>query len=383
VRRNQECELPDVIIIGGGIAGCATAWYLAADGVDVLLLEQDHLNASASGANAGSLHAQIQHEPFVELGEAWAKSFAPALPFFAASIALWKSAGAEIGADLGVVQCGGILVAKSEDEMRLIEAKSRIETAAGLEMELLNRADLQARAPYVARDMIGGVYCPVEGKADPLTAAPAFAAAAESRGAVIRRGCRVELLRRCDAGYEVVTSEATFTAPRVVNAAGVETGRVAAMVGVSLPIQAFPIQLSVTEPAVALVDHLVYAARDMLTLKQTSIGTILIGGGWPAAIDDLGRPQVSPESLSRNLAVALDVVPALANINIVRTWAAIVNGTTEWRPILGEVPGAPGFYINYVPWMGFTGGPGGARVVASLVQGKPPPLDIDVSYFSP
>jgi glycine/D-amino acid oxidase-like deaminating enzyme len=250
-------------------------------------------------------------------------------------------------------------------------------------MELLNRADLQARAPYVARDMIGGVYCPVEGKADPLTAAPAFAAAAESRGAVIRRGCRVELLRRCDAGYEVVTSEATFTAPRVVNAAGVETGRVAAMVGVSLPIQAFPIQLSVTEPAVALVDHLVYAARDMLTLKQTSIGTILIGGGWPAAIDDLGRPQVSPESLSRNLAVALDVVPALANINIVRTWAAIVNGTTEWRPILGEVPGAPGFYINYVPWMGFTGGPGGARVVASLVQGKPPPLDIDVSYFSP
>ena len=314
--------MPDVIIIGGGIAGCATAWYLAADGVDVLLLEQGHLNASASGANAGSLHAQIQHEPFVELGEAWAKSFAPALPFFAASIALWKSAGAEIGADLGVVQCGGILVAKSEDEMRLIEAKSRIETAAGLEMELLNRADLQARAPYVARDMIGGVYCPVEGKADPLTAAPAFAAAAESRGAVIRRGCRVELLRRCDAGYEVVTSEATFTAPRVVNAAGVETGRVAAMVGVSLPIQAFPIQLSVTEPAVALVDHLVYAARDMLTLKQTSIGTILIGGGWPAAIDDLGRPQVSPESLSRNLAVALDVVPALANINIVRTWAA-------------------------------------------------------------
>jgi glycine/D-amino acid oxidase-like deaminating enzyme len=121
----------------------------------------------------------------------------------------------------------------------------------------------------------------------------------------------------------------------------------------------------------------------MLTLKQSSVGTILIGGGWPAVIDDQGRPQVSPESLSRNLAVALDAVPALATINIVRTWAAIVNGTDDWRPMLGELPGLPGFYINYVPWMGFTGGPGGARAVASMVQGKPAPFEFDASYFSP
>jgi len=375
--------LPDVIIIGGGIAGCATAWYLAADGVEVLLLEQGDLNASASGANAGSLHAQIQHEPFVEQGEAWAKSFAPALPFFAESIALWKSAGEEIGANLEVVQNGGILVAKTDDEMRLIEAKSRIEIAAGLDMQILDRSDLQAKAPYISGEMIGGVYCPIEGRADPLRAAPAFAAAAVARGAAIRRGSCVQSIRRCDSRYEVAASDGTFTAPRVVNAAGVETGRIASMVGASLPIQAFPIQLCVTEPVRPLITHLVYSASDMLTLKQSDVGTILIGGGWAAVIDDRGRPQVSPESLSRNLAVALDTVPALATIHLVRTWAAIVNGTDDWRPILGELPGLPGFYINYVPWMGFTGGPGGARIVASLVQGKPAPFDFDASYFSP
>lgn len=375
--------MPDVIIIGGGIAGCATAWYLAADGVEVLLLEQGDLNASASGANAGSLHAQIQHEPFVEQGEAWAKSFAPALPFFAESIALWKTAGEEIGADLEVVQNGGILVAKTDDEMRLIEAKSRIEIAAGLDMQLLGRSDLQAMAPYISDEMIGGVYCPIEGKADPLKTAPAFAAAAKARGATIRRRSRVQSIRRCDSGYEVAASDGIFTAPRVVNAAGVETGRIASMLGASLPIQAFPIQLCVTEPVAPLINHLVYSASDMLTLKQSSVGTILIGGGWPAVIDDQGRPQVSPESLSRNLAVALDAVPALATINIVRTWAAIVNGTDDWRPMLGELPGLPGFYINYVPWMGFTGGPGGARAVASMVQGKPAPFEFDASYFSP
>jgi glycine/D-amino acid oxidase-like deaminating enzyme len=375
--------LPDVIIIGGGIAGCATAWYLAADGVEVLLLEQGDLNASASGANAGSLHAQIQHEPFVEQGEAWAKSFAPALPFFAESIALWKTAGEEIGADLEVVQNGGILVAKTDDEMRLIEAKSRIEIAAGLDMQLLGRSDLQAMAPYISDEMIGGVYCPIEGKADPLKTAPAFAAAAKARGATIRRRSRVQSIRRCDSGYEVAASDGIFTAPRVVNAAGVETGRIASMLGAALTIQAFPIQLCVTEPVAPLINHLVYSASDMLTLKQSSVGTILIGGGWPAVIDDQGRPQVSPESLSRNLAVALDAVPALATINIVRTWAAIVNGTDDWRPMLGELPGLPGFYINYVPWMGFTGGPGGARAVASMVQGKPAPFEFDASYFSP
>lgn len=375
--------MPDVIIIGGGIAGCATAWYLAADGVEVLLLEQGNLNAAASGANAGSLHAQIQHEAFVELGEAWAKSFVPALPFYAESIALWKSAGPEIGADLEIVQNGGILVAKTDAEMRLIEAKSRIEIAAGLDMQLLDRSGLQAKAPYISDEMIGGVYCPIEGQADPLRAAPAFAAAAEARGAAIRCGSRVQSIRRCDPGYEVAASDGIFTAPRVVNAAGAETGRIASMVGASLPIQAFPIQLSVTEPVAPLVSHLVYSATDMLTLKQSNVGTIVIGGGWAAVVDDQGRPQVSPESLSRNMAVALDTVPALATINVVRTWASIVNGTEDWRPILGELPGLPGFYINYVPWMGFTGGPGGARVVASMVQGKPVPFEFDASHFSP
>jgi glycine/D-amino acid oxidase-like deaminating enzyme len=102
--------------------------------------------------------------------------------------------------------------------MRLIEAKSRIEIAAGLDMQLLGRSDLQAMAPYISDEMIGGVYCPIEGKADPLKTAPAFAAAAKARGATIRRRSRVQSIRRCDSGYEVAASDGIFTAPRVVNA---------------------------------------------------------------------------------------------------------------------------------------------------------------------
>lgn len=375
--------MTDVIVVGGGLAGCSTASYLAADGVDVLLLEQGDLNAGASGNNAGSLHAQLQHEPYLEMGEPWARSFIPALRFFAASISLWQQAGTVLGADLEVSLDGGLLVAADDAQMRIIEAKAAIERAAGLPMELLDAAALRRAAPYVSERMVGAAYCPVEGKANPLTAGPAFAAAAAARGARIMTGQRVVGIRRDADGFEVATATQTHRARRVVNAAGIEAGRVAAMVGASIDIQAFPIQLSVSEPAAPLVRHLLYYVRDRLTMKQTKHGSILIGGGWPALIDERGRAQVSAQSLARNLAVALELVPSIANVNIVRTWAAVVNGTRDWMPLLGELPGVPGYFLNYVPWMGFTGAPAGGRIVASLVQDKLPPLDLDLAPFQP
>lgn len=196
-------------------------------------------------------------------------------------------------------------------------------------------------------------------------------------------GQRVVGIRRDGDGFEVATATQTHRARRVVNAAGIEAGRVAAMVGASIDIQAFPIQLSVTEPAAPLIGHLLYYVRDRLTMKQTKQGSILIGGGWPALLDERGRAQVSAQSLARNLAVALEVVPSIANVNVVRTWAAVVNGTHDWMPLLGELPGVPGYFLNYVPWMGFTGAPAGGRIVASLVQDKLPPLDLDLAPFQP
>lgn len=375
--------MTDVIVVGGGLAGCSTAYYLAADGVDVLLLEQGDLNAGASGNNAGSLHAQLQHEPYLELGEPWAQSFIPALRFFAVSIALWQRAGMALGADLEVALDGGLLVAADAAQMRFIEAKAAVERAAGLPIELLDEAALRRIAPYINERMVGAAYCAIEGKANPLTAGPAFAAAAAARGARILVGQQVTSIQRDSSGFEVATPTQTHRARRVVNAAGINAGRIAGLVGASIDIQGFPIQLTVTEPTTPLIRHLLYYARDRLTMKQTKQGSILIGGGWPALVDERGRAQVSAQSLARNLAVALEVVPSIAAVEVVRTWAAIVNGTSDWMPLLGELPGVPGYFLNYVPWMGFTGAPAGGRIVASLVQGKLPPLDLDVAPFQP
>ena len=376
-------EAGDVIVIGGGIAGCSTAYYLAADGVPVTLLERFEPGALASGANAGSLHAQLPPEPVLTLGENWARGFAPALPLFIESIALWREAAASLPCDLEVSLDGGLVVASNAAEMRMLEAKIRLDRAAGLEMELLGAGDLRERAPYVSVGKIGGVFCPIEGKANPLVAAPAFAAAAQALGARIETGCPVTAIRRSGAVFEAETPRGGYRAPRLVNAAGAEAGPVAGLAGARLEYQRFLQQLIVTERAAPLIDCLIYAAGERLTLKQTRAGTIVIGGGWSAGRDQRGFARVLRSSLSNNLRVALEAVPALASLRVARTWAGAVNASATWRPLVGEMPGAPGLFVNWVPWMGFSGALAASRIVASQVQGRTPRAEFDVSHFAP
>jgi len=362
----------DVLVIGGGIAGCAVAYYLAQAGVDVLLVERGALNAAASGANAGSLHAQIPQHEFLTLGEAWARGFAPCIPLLRDSIALWRVLGEELDADLSVSLAGGVMVAHTEAQMRSVARKAEIECGFGLPVECVDRATLRDIANYVADDAIGGSFCASEGQANPLAVAPAFARRAVRSGASIRQATAVLGLEADKAGFSVATSAGTVQARRVVNCAGADAARIAAMAGVTMELQGFPIQVSVTLPAAPLVPHLVYYAGGKLTLKQAANGRFLIGGGWPSRHDPVsGRLSADPGSMRQNLRLAAAVVPALRGATLLRTWPAMVNGTADWRPILGEVPGTPGLFMCCFPWIGFTAGPIAGRVVADLVLGRP------------
>ncbi len=371
----------DVLVIGGGLAGCATAYYLAREGVEVLLVERHDLNTQASGSNAGSIHAQIPHLPFVEEGDAWARTFAPTIGLLLASIRMWQELGAELGQDLEVSTPGGLLVAETDQQMRDVARKAAIERSQGMQIELLGQADLRRLAPYLSERMIGGAFSPQEGKANPLKATPAYAAAARRHGAEIMTFTEVTRINAETGGYRVATSRGAITASRIVDCAGADAGRIAGMLGIELPIEGHAIQVSVTEPAEPLIEHLLYFAGGRLTLKQLANGTCLIGGGWPAAVSaTTGHPITNLRSLRDNLRIATHVVPALERINLVRTWPAIVNGTADWKPILGEIPGHEGFFINMFPWLGFSAGPIAARTVADLMLGKQPPFDL--SAFS-
>ena len=368
-------------MVGGGITGCATAAELARAGADVLLVERFELNTQGSGYNAGSLHAQIQHEPFLRLGEGWARAFAPATRFLTDSIERWCALPAEIGAELEFKLGGGVLVAATEAQLRDVERKVAIEREQGLDVALLTRDELRTVAPYVSEAMAGGELCRTEGKANPLLAAPAFARAALAHGA--RLALRTELLglERDGDGYLAGTPDGSIACRRVVVCGGVDAGRVTEMLGFGIPVQGIPIQASVTEPVAPLVPHLVYFAGEPLTLKQAAAGSVLIGGGWPAALDASGRPRVDGESLRQNLRVATTVVPAVSAARLLRTWAGFVNGLDDWLPVIGEVPGARGAFVGVFPWMGFTAGPLMGEVLAALALGRQP--DRDLAPFAP
>jgi sarcosine oxidase subunit beta len=367
----------DILVVGGGIAGCAIAYFLSRQGAEVTLVEQHDINSLASGSNAGSLHAQIPHEPFLLEGEGWARRFAPVVPLLVESIALWKALSAELGVDLEVTTPGGLLVAETDAEMNDIRRKSAIERASGLDVHLLGRQELESIAPYLTRNVAGAAFCPLEGKANPLVATPALAAKARAMGARMLSRTTLVKLETGPQGFVATTDKGRIEARRVVNCAGAEAGRLAAQMGLDFAIDGFPIQVSVTEPVAPLIDHIVYAAGDRLTLKQSHHGGFLIGGGWPARLDEAtGRLQVDPKSLAGNLRVALRLVPDLAGVQLLRTWPAIVNGTADWLPILGETSSVRGFFMCVVPWLGFTGGPAAARLVADQILGRKPPAGL-------
>lgn len=366
----------DVVVVGGGLAGCSAAYFLAREGVDTLVLERRELNSGASGANAGSIHLQIPSVEFRELGRRWVEGFVPALQILKSGAEFWGRLEGILGADLGYRKTGGLIAATDESGVRLVAEKAEVERAQGIEVEILDRKHTLRKAEYLSGRVEGGAYYPGEGKADPLLATSAFASKARDFGAEIKTNSPVVGITPCESGFRVETGKGTITARRIVCAAGARSREIAMMVGIDLQIQDVPIQVAVTEATSPLVGHLLYSAEERLTLKQVNNGTCLIGGGWPAIRNQDGRLSVSCASLAANLKLAAELVPRLASLRIVRVWPAAVNGTEDWLPILGEAPTVPGFHFNFFPWMGFTGSPIAALAVVETMLGRTPPFDV-------
>jgi sarcosine oxidase, subunit beta len=232
---------------------------------------------------------------------------------------------------------------------------------------VLEGEELRSFAPYLAPDLLGATYCPAEGHANPLLAAPLYALRAAQAGAAIRTYAAVTAIERSGGGFTVSTARGSIRAARVVNAAGAWTNEIGAMLGLTHPVRADGLHVNVTEPRERILTPMIQHIGRRLTLKQSSNNTFIIGGGWPSRPTDvLGRHTTAWESTAGNTAVALRVLPALAGVRLLRTWSGACAFTDDLEPLVGASQQLPG-YFTCMATTGFTLGPLMARMLAEAL----------------
>jgi glycine/D-amino acid oxidase-like deaminating enzyme len=367
----------DVVVLGGGLVGCAAAYYLARAGASVLLLDRADINREASGRNAGSLHFQLEYR-LVRYGDAQAAQFAQIIPLSLLAIEDWRRLEGELRADLEVGMHGGLIVAESPADVERLEKRQALHVRCGLATQLLARREVHALAPYLSDTVIAASYFADEGHANPRLVTPAFAHSAAALGAVIESHTRATSLERDGREWRITAvsrdgSTQEIGARAVLNAAGAWAADIAALAHLHLPIYPIPLTMNVIERCAPLIPHLVQHASERLTVKQVAAGNVLVGGGWPSrfaraaqTMDTRGTPEPVISNILENLMIATRLVPAISRLHLLRSWTGTTGVTADQMPLLGEVPEAPGFYVA-AGGAAFTHGPTYARLISELI----------------
>lgn len=372
----------DVAIIGAGLVGCASAYELARRGRRVCVLDQGEINRGASGRNAGSLHFQIEPRMLERGGDP--RRLAELIPVNLQAIEDWQRLPGLLRAELELAMHGGLMVAETQAECDLLARKWEVEARGGLPVRMLEGTELRRVAPYLAGHVRRASYCPVEGHANPRFVTPAYAAAARAQGAEIICGSRVRALGAKASGWSLeieasggsggpaAAARSTVDAEAVLVAAGAWSREILAPHGVDVPLQPLGLGMNVTERSAPVVHHLVQHVGRRLSVKQVEAGNVLIGGGWPAALEDgctLGAdPHVRllERSMIDNAAVALHVIPGLAGLQLIRSWTGIASVSPDHLPVLGPIAALPGVFVA-AGESSFTLGPTYARLVSELI----------------
>ena len=404
----------DVVIVGGGIVGCATAYYLAKRGVRAVLLEKGEVADEQSGRNWGWVRQQGRHR--------WE------MPLSMATHQIWQGLEEELGADVEWVQGGQLTLAADERRMETIEEWHGLAVEHGLDARLLTNAEAKALIPSMEGSWLGGLYTPGDGQADPKKATGAFARAAVENGARLYTQCAAEgIAVRNGAVHAVRTTQGEIRTARVVNAAGAWASRLARAVGVKLPQRAVRSTAAATKPTAPLTPIATWA--DGVAFRQDTAGRFILArglssdydvtleavrdlhqflpGAWTARTHlrpRLGRPffrhlrtlipgtaarrdpftylgAYEPPPNQAKVRAALrrfrELFPALAGLELERVWAGYIEGTPDRVPVLCEVERPRGFLIaTGFSGHGFVMGPVAGKMMSELIVDGRPSLDL-------
>jgi len=362
--------LPRVCIIGGGIVGTATAFFLARAGCPVTLLERDTVGSRASGVNFGGVrrHGRAAEE----------------LPLAIRSRAIWDRLPDLIGHDCDFATPGHLRLALAEAELEPLARWAGIGRAYGLTVDLLDAASVRRAYPWLSPDIVGASFCAGDGYANPRLVAPSFARAARAAGATILEGHAVTgLVDIPSGGFVLAGPDGTrHEADIVVNAAGAWSASLAIRYGASVPIIAEAPQMFVTEPTARRIGPVLGLVSGEIYLRQTVRGNVIFGGERGIIAPDGLRSRPSEVGFAKTPALMRQLIPALAHVPLIRSWTGIEGNTPDGLPVIGQCAARLGLlHACGFSGHGFQMGPGVGETLAELILTGNPGLDL--SAFRP
>lgn len=412
-----DTSLPDrvdAVVIGGGIAGVSAAYFLAKKGRSVALIEKGQVAGEQSSRNWGWCRTQNRDRREI--------------PLQLLSMDIWDGLTADIGDDTGFRRSGLIYATKSEADLAAWTTWLEMAREFQVHNRILSPAETRALTPGNEQDWIGGVHCPTEGRAEPNLAAPALAAAARARGAILLQGCAVRGLDLAGGRIAgVITERGRIAADAVLCAAGAWSSLFCRRHGIDLPQAGIRSTVFATTPGPEVTPgglvtpdftisrrldgSYIVAAQDRGRLEVTPQGMRYARQFWPTFKSrrkslkiGIGRSFLEgPEAIAgkwamdrptpfeRNrvfapppdtriaapaLAKVKAAYPALSGLGIGGMWAGWIDMMPDGIPVISPVEALPGFYLA----TGFSGhgfgiGPGAGRLAADLVAGDPPSVD--------
>ena len=399
----------DVVIIGAGVHGLATAYYLGKEhGItNVAVLEKSYLGAGNSGRNTAILRANYRTPE--------------GIPFFAASLELYEQLSQELGWNVLFSQCGHLTLAHNDSAVAGLRLRAETNNLFDVENRVIDREALQRLVPsldcsdHARYPILAALYNPPGGiirhdavvwgyaracermgiEIHPLTAATAINVNGSTQQAqphgnvpspVRQHGGGLEPAPGSNRGWGpadgstagsitgVVTNRGAIATPAVVNCTAGWATVVANMAGVSLPIVTQPLQACVTEPLKPFLDKVIVSANLHVYINQTDRGELVIG----AEVDPYQSYSMAGTlpTLEQMASYTLELFPQLHNVKVLRQWAGICDMTPDFSPIIGGVEGLAGFYQD-VGWgtYGFKAGPIAGKCLAELIAtGRTPDL---------
>ncbi|WP_040166150.1 NAD(P)/FAD-dependent oxidoreductase [Microbacterium gorillae] len=371
----------DVVIIGAGVVGAATAYFAAASGLDVVVVERGTIAAGTSSRCEGNILVSD-------------KEVGPELELSLYSQRVWREDLAEFAGLWEFEAKGGVVVASGSAGLAGLRTLAQHQAGLGIRVEVIDSiAGVAELEPSINRDLAGGAYYPDDAQVQPLLATHHLLRLARGHGATVLTGTEVTgILVERDQVTGVETAAGRMSAPAVVNCAGAWSGEIAALANVHLPVLPRRGFVLVTEPVPITVHHKVYAAEyvgDVASsdaglqvspvVEGTPSGTILMGASRERVGFDA---SFSAEAVARIAASGLQLFPVLRGVRAQRAYSGFRPYCPDHLPSIGADARLPGLWHaagHEGAGVGLSVGTG--KLLAQGLTGRTP--DLDLTPFRP